>query len=210
MNEILSNVIVFSVLLVIGGGIFLFFRRKGSADAQKLAQTAQEQGWQLETVREPLTWGVRITGRGWTLESLSRSSGAEAGPGSSNVAMSTRWQAERGGSAFVLGPRRGSTPDNQFTDPLIQMFSGAKMSKVRLQDAALGVKYMLWSQVPAEAEALLTPAVTAALLAWKKVPPVVRRDESGLQMEIAGERLKSAEDLQAFIAIGQALLDAAA
>lgn len=209
MNDILSNVIVLIVLAVVGGGIFLFVRRKQTADGQKLTQAAQEQGWQLETVREPLTWGVRITGQGWTLESLSRSSGAEAGPGSSNVDMSTHWQAERGGSAFVLGPRRGNTTANQFTGPLMQVFSGAKMSEVRLQDAALGEKYMLWAQIPAEAEKLLTPAVTAALLAWTKVPPVIRREESGLRMEIAGERLKSAEDLQAFIAIGQALLDAA-
>ncbi|KAF0107507.1 MAG: hypothetical protein FD146_1541 [Anaerolineaceae bacterium] len=211
MNEVLSNVIVIIILAVLGGGIFLFARRRQAAAEKRLAQTAQEHGWQLETVREPLVWGMRITGRGWTLEALSRSSGAEAGPGSSNVAMSTRWQADRGGSTLALGPRRGDAGlAGQFAGPLMRKFTGADMREVQLKDAALAGKYMLWAENPAEAGSLFTPGVEAAMLAWKKVPPVVRRDGSGLQMEIAGERLKKPDDLLAFIRIGEALLDAAA
>jgi hypothetical protein len=211
LNDILSNVIVITVLAVLGGGIFLLVRRKQTADGQRLAQTALERGWQLETVSEPLAWGVRITCRGWTLESLSRSSGAEAGPGSSNVAMSTRWQADGPGSALALGPRRGDAAlAGTLAGPFMRLFTGADMCEVQLKDAVLAEKYMLWAENPAEAESLLTPGLEAALRDWKKVPPVVRRDRSGLWMEIAGERLKSADDLLAFIRIGEALLDAAA
>jgi hypothetical protein len=211
LNDILSNIIVIVILAAAGGGVFLFVRRKQAADGQMLTRMAGEYGWQVETVREPLAWGVRITGRGWTLEALSRSSGAEAGPGSSNVAMSTRWQAERGGSSLMLGPRRSNAAAaGQLAAPLMRMFSGVDMSEIPWKDAALAGKYMLWAQDPAEAEAWQAPQVVAALLGWKKVPPVVRRDRSGLHMELAGERLKSADDLLAFIRIGEALLDAAA
>jgi hypothetical protein len=204
LQDIIANIIVLGVL---GGGIFLFVRRKQAAAAQKLAQVARERGWQLETVREPLAWGVRITGQGWSLEAISRSSGAEAGPGSSNVAMSTRWQADRPGSTLMLGGRQpGAGVAGDFARSFIQRFAGADLSEVRLNNPVLQEKYMLWAQTPAEAEALLTPAVEAALLAWKGTRPVVKRDRSGLQMEIAGVRLKNPDDLLAFIRIGEALL----
>jgi hypothetical protein len=207
MDDILSNLMVILVLAVIGVSLFLFFRRRQAAAEKELSQVALAHGWQLETLHEPLAWGVRISGQGWTLEAISRSSAADAAPGSSNVSMSTRWQAPRPGSALLLGPARSSASvAGQYAGPLTSLFTGANMHAVSVQNTTLANKYMLWAETPAEAEALLSPAVCAALLAWKQSPPLVRRDQSGMQMELAGERLKSPADLLAFIRIGEALL----
>jgi hypothetical protein len=89
------------------------------------------------------------------------------------------------------------------------VFTGAELNEIRLKDPALQEKYILWAQTPAEAEACLTPAVVASLLAWKGVPLLIKRDHTGLRIELAGERLKDPADLLAFIRIGEALLDAA-
>jgi hypothetical protein len=208
LQDILSNIIVLIVLAVLGGGVFLLVRREQAATQQELVQMALEHGWQLETVREPLAWGVRITGQAWILEAISRSSGADAAPGSSNVVMFTRWQADRPGSTLMLGPRlpgSQSAPVN-FAHPFLRGLTGADMVEVPLDDTALQQKYMLWAQDPVGVRTWLTPAIVAALLAWKGVPPLVKRDQSGLQMEIVGERPKKPDAILAFIKIGEALL----
>ena len=105
MNDILSNLIVLAALLVIGGGIFLVFRKRKTELDKRLDQAAKEHGWKLQRIKEPLEWGVHITHPGWRLEAISRSSGQEPGPGSSNVSMHTLWQAQKPGSTVMLGPR---------------------------------------------------------------------------------------------------------
>jgi hypothetical protein len=200
---------VLAVLGVLGGGVYLYMRRKWAEEAKRLASIAQERGWRLENVRAPLEWGLRITSSAWRLEALSRSSGAEAGPGSSNVAMTTRWQAERPGSMLLLGPRSpGAGLTGSLMRPFVGMLAGEDLVEVSINHAALRERFMLWAKEPAGAKAWQTPALEAALLGWKKSPPLIRRDGDGLQIEIRGERLKKTEDLLAFIRIGEALLEA--
>jgi hypothetical protein len=199
---------VIVALGLVGGAIFLFVRQKQAAAKRQLEQMALEHGWRLETIREPLAWGVRISSQAWTLEALSRSSGSEAGPGSSDVAMSTRWQADRPGSILVFGPRHPGAPTTpNFTRLFLNKFTGANLTEVPLNDPALQQRYMLWAQIPTEAETWQAPALATALLEWKGTLPLVKRDRSGLQMEINGVRLKHPGELLNFIRIGEALLD---
>jgi hypothetical protein len=208
LQDILSNIIVIVALGLLGGAIFLFVRHKQAAAKRQLEQMALEHGWRLETIREPLAWGVRISSQAWTLEALSKSSDTEAGPGSSNVAMSTRWQADRPGSILIFGPRHPGAPVTpDFARLLLKKFSGADLTEVPLNDPALQERYMLWAQIPAEAQAWQAPALAAALMEWKGPLPLVKRDRSGLQMEINGVRLKSPGELLNFIRIGETLLD---
>ena len=77
---------------------------------------------------------------------------------------------------------------------------------VNIRNPELQARYMLRAVEPASGEALLNPFLESELLDWKKTPPLIRRDSTGITMEIKGERLKTPEDLLAFIRIGEALL----
>jgi hypothetical protein len=207
MSDILSNIIVILVLAILGGTIFLIVRRKQAAAEQELAQMALEHGWKLETIKERMAWGVRITDREWSMEAISRSSSAEAAPGSSSVSMSTHWKADRPGSTLLLGPRLpGAVTAPTYAGQFVRMFTGEDLNEVPLKDTILQQRYMLWAQDPVEAATRFVPALEAALPAWKGTQPLIKRDQSGLTMEIAGERLKSPERILAFIQIGEALL----
>jgi hypothetical protein len=215
LDDILANILVILILAVLGGGIFFFVRRRQAEAGQKLAQMAGERGWQIETVSEPLAWGVRITGRGWTLAAISRSSGAEAGPGSSNIAMSTLWRADAPGSTILISARLAKSDlddlGGAFSRRILEMaldLGANGLAEVQVGSEALRQKYRIWAQHSADAQACLTPAVEAALLAWKGTPPRIKRDRSGLQIELSGERLKNPIDLLAFIRIGEAFLAA--
>jgi hypothetical protein len=208
MDDITANLIVLAVLLLLGGAILLIVRRRSAARWVELERVAHEQRWRLEKVRQPHEGGVRIEGRGWTLEALARSSGTEAGPGSSDMDTFTRFRADRPGSTLLLGGRLspGSLPESLLR-PAVQMLTGQDLPEVPLRNPALGGRYMLRAADPAEAESWLTHAAEAALLAWEGTPPLIRRDDSGLEMKIQGERLMKAEDLLAFVRMGEALLE---
>jgi hypothetical protein len=215
LDDILANIIVILIVAVLGVGVFFFVRRRQAEAGQKLAQMAGEHGWQIETVSEPLTWGVRITSQAWTFAALSRSGGGETGSGSSNIAMSTIWRADAPGSTLLISARLAKTDlddlGEAFSRKILQMALdvGANgLAEVQVGSEALRQKYRIWAQHAADAQACLTPAVEAALLAWKGTPPRIKRDGSGLQIELTGERLKNPDDLMAFIRIGETMLAA--
>ena len=208
-NDILSNLLVLAVLVVVGGGIFLVFHKRKTELDKQLDQAAKEHGWKLERIKQPLEWGIRIQYPDWHLEAISRSSGQEPGPGSSNVSMHTLWQADRPGSTVMLGPRtQGSGLDEHLLRPFVQLLAGEDLAEVPIHHPELQKTYMLRAVDPAAGEALLNPFLESALLDWKKTPPLIRRDSTGISMEIKGERLKTPEDLLMFIRIGEALLAA--
>jgi hypothetical protein len=213
MNDITLNLIVLAVLILIGAGIFLIVRRKQAGDQQELIQMAAQHGWTCESIREPLAWGLRLKSARWTLEALSRSSGKESDSGSSNVSMSTTWQAEAPGSTLLIGPRTSPASLGNIGDRLIrqvlQQTLGADasgLSEVQAGSASFRQMYMLWAQDPVELERLLTPALESALLAWKGEKMLIKRVSGGLSIELRGVRLKKAADLLSLIQIGEILL----
>jgi hypothetical protein len=213
MTDILLNLIVLAVLALIGGAIFLLVRRNQAAEEQKLVHLAAQRGWTYESIREPLAWGLRLSAPGWTLESLSRSSGREAAPGSSNVSMSTSWHADMAGSPVLVGPRTTQVDLGGFGDLLTRQVLGAALgseaeglSEVRMGSADFQKRYMVWARTPAEAAEIATPALQSALLAWKGVAPVVKRSSASLEIELRGARVKKADEIIPLVELGEMLL----
>jgi hypothetical protein len=216
MNDILTSLIVVAVTAVAVAAIFWFSARAKKRQEDAIRRLAAERGWTCEIIREPLAWGMRLSGPDWRLEAVSRSSGQESDSGSSNVSQSTRWQADRPGRSVLVGARPTANPAVSFGAMLIQQTlramlgdeDGTGLSEVKTGNAALDHRYMIWARDLDDAEALLTPAVTAALLDWKDAPLVVKRTASGLQIEIAGRRLQKEDELIGLVRIGEALLAA--
>lgn len=215
MDDIALNLISLAFFILVGGGIFLLVRRSQAENDHKIAQMAAENGWTLESIREPLVWGLRLKSGNWTLEARSRSSGQSSDSDSSNVSMSTSWQAPVTGSTLLLGPR--SSPVNLggmgelLTCQVLSQALGADadgLNEIQPGSEALRQKYMLWAQQPVEAEKLISPAVELALLSWKGEPVLVRRASDGLSIELRGVRLQKAAELRAMVQLGELILEA--
>ena len=215
MNEIILNLIVLAVLLVIGGGVYLLVRRKQAEAEQKIIQLARTNGWQYERVRQPLSWGVRISSTRWTFESLSISSGRESDSGSSNISMSTTWLAVAPGSTLLIGERTSQADLGGFGDMLVRqtlsMALGADangLTEVHAGNPAFQKRYMIWAQDAAKVDKLLTAQIESVLLSWKGTPPLIKHTSAGLSIEIRGMRIKKTEDIQSLVNLGTAMLDA--
>jgi hypothetical protein len=215
MDDVMLNLIALAFFVLLGGVIFLLVRRSHAENDRRIAQMVAENGWTLEPIREPLAWGLRLKSANWTLEALSRSSVQSADSDSSNVSMSTSWQAPVIGSTLLLGPR--SSPVNLggmgelLTRQVLNQALGDDadgLNEIQPGSETLRQKYMLWAQQPVEAEKLISPAVELALLSWKGEPVLVKRTSDGLSIELRGVRLHKAAELRAMIQLGELILEA--
>ncbi len=212
MDDITLNLIVIAVFALIGGLIFFLVRRKQTENEQKIVQMAAEHGWTYESIREPLAWGLRLKSPHWILESISRSSGKETGPGSSDVTMSTTWHADAAGSTLLIGERKSQSNLGGFgeilTRQVLQLALGADaagLTEIQAGSETFRENYMLWAQETAETGQLLTPAIESSLLAWKGEKPLIKRTSAGLTIELRGVRLQKADEINTIIQLGEAL-----
>jgi len=212
MDDITLNLLVIAVLAITGGLVFLIVRRKQAHTEQELRQLAAESGWKVESIREPLAWGLKITSPRWTLEALSRSSGRESGPGSSDVAMLTTWHAPAPGSTLLIGPRASTANlggmGEMLTRQVLQLALGADatgLTEIQAGSAAFQQKYMLWAQNPANAR--LSPNLETTLFNWKGSQPLIKRTSEGLTIELRGVRLAKPAEIRALVALGEILLE---
>ena len=213
MDDIKLNLMMLAIFVLLGGGIFLLVRRGQAANEEKITQMAAERGWTAETIREPLAWGLRLKSKKWTFEAISRSSGQEVAPGSSDVSMLTTWHAETPGSTLFIGARTSQANLGDLGESLtrqamrLAIGPGAdNLIAVQSGNEAFRQKYMVWAQDPVEAKTLLSPALESALMAWKGTPPLIKWSAAGLIIELQGVRLKKAADIVNFVHLGELLL----
>ena len=124
------------------------------------------------------------------------------------------WHADSPGSPFLIGPRTtqanlGPVGD-LLTRQVMQMALGADadgLNEIQVGSETFRQKYMLWAKYPLEAKKLLTSDLEAALLAWKSAPRLIQRTSHGLSLELRGVRLGKADEIRAFIHIGELLIE---
>ena len=210
MNEIFQNLVVLLALAAVASGIFLVVRRHQTRNEQELRQLAADKGWEYLSLREPLAWGSRITAASWTIEALSRSQGLEAGPGSSNIGMTTTWRAALPGSTLLIGPRAYTASIGPLGDMLLR-----QVMEITLGAEAAGVKeisagsetfrqsYAVWAGDAAAAKDLISSGLETALLSWQGEKPIIKRMSDGLSIELRGVRLKKRDEILALADLGQ-------
>lgn len=215
MDDITLNLITLAVFALLGGVIFFIVRRKQAESEQEIIQMAAEHGWRYESIREPLIWGLRLISPRWTLEAISRSSGKETAPGSSDIAMSTTWQANAPGSTVLIGPHTSQASLGGFGEMMarqvLQLALGADADGLTEVQAGSETfqrsqKYMLWAQDATEIP--LTSSLESALLNWKGEKPLIKRTSEGLTIELRGVRLQKTNEINALAQLGETLLAA--
>ncbi len=103
MNDITLNLLVIAGFVVAGGIVLIVVLQKQKQNEQKLVDFAKQKGWHLEKIRKPLEKRIRLTTPRWVLESIRRTDGVEAGPGSSEWEQNTIWKTNQGGALILVG-----------------------------------------------------------------------------------------------------------
>ncbi|KPL72036.1 hypothetical protein ADN00_16250 [Ornatilinea apprima] len=228
MNDILLNLIVLVVFAALGLLLFIFLQnRKKQKDAQFI-QMAKEKGWEVERIQQPLLSGYRVRGRNtaceWTIESLAEASPRDAGPGSSEVGLSTRWWtkdvalADRG---LVFGP-----VNNPGDAQMLASMGGAMFSKVIhgllgedadwAADLALvnagsdqfRQKYLCLASEKEDAIRVLQPGIEKLMLALAdRHRVVIKLTPAGLEIRIPTEQMLDRTSLDLMVNLGTAIVE---
>jgi hypothetical protein len=211
MDDITLNLISLAAFALIGGLIFFFVRQKQAAREQALIALAAENGWHYQPIREPRSSGFRLKDPSWILESIATSSGQESGPGSSDVAASTRWTSEIPGQALLIGERTSTADLGNFgemlTNQVLQMALGtqaAGLQETRVGSENFQNRYQVWCKDPANLR--ISPALENALLNWSGQKPLIKHVSGRLEIEIRGKKLSRPEEILPIIRLGQAIL----
>jgi len=214
MDDILLNLYVLIVFAILGAAGFVFYRRSVSARKQELQQFAESAGWRIEYIHEPLAKGVRLLSDNWVLEAVSTSRGVSSGPGSSSISATTTLTSRAAGSTVLCGPVSSQADLGGLGEVLARKVlqaalgdTAGNVEKVSIGDSAFQQRCLVWAQSPEDARNLINPQVQAALMAWTKTAPVIKRTLDGLSVTIEGEHLKRIDDLQQFIQLGESLLE---
>lgn len=211
MDDITLNLIVIAVIGLLAGVIFLLVRQRQAQAEQALIQFAAENGLKYEKMRTPLASGFRLDGPGWSLESVSRSSGQPTGEtGSSNIRLDTLWRTDLPGSVLLIGERMSNAALGGFGEMLmrqfLQMALGSEadgLLEVQAGSAEFRQKYVVVAKTPESFRP--GPALESALLNWRGQKPLIRRTTDGLDIEIRGARLEKPEELLQLIHLGKIL-----
>lgn len=213
MNDIILNLLVFTGFLVIAGIIFFLVFQHQKRQNQKLNQLAQQKGWHIEHIREPLAKGIKITSPEWTLEAVSRSSGREAGPGSTDMEQKTTWFANRPGSTVLIGLKTSQINLGMAGEMLIKQVmqaalgnDAAGIEEVQIGSSAFQKQFLVWAQDIDEADKFLTPNLQSALLNWNKPSPLIKRTSSGVTIELKETHLRKPDEITALAHLGELLL----
>lgn len=214
MSDIASGLIVAAATAAAVAMIFVWSGRAKRKKIAALQELCGRRGWRYERLSASLQHGHRIAGDGWEFESVTSSSGREAGPGSSAWAHSTVWRVaaeDPGRGTFILGSRLGGGPLDLSRLPpaLLSRFLGEEVAGMRPFPAGerLHGRYVLFAREAPPAMGFLDGRAEDLLLAWpQRLPLVVRSSPARLSLSVLNFRLEKPDEVAALIELGQSLL----
>jgi hypothetical protein len=213
MSELILNLLVITGVMMASGAIFILIQQKRKREKREIDALAEQNGWLVERIHEPLAKGFRLIGPGWVLETVIRSSGQEAGPGSTNMEKKTTWFSNIPCQPLLVGPRTTSLDLGPFAEQLMKKIIRAALGReadgvreISIGDTAFQKKYLVLARDKDEADKVLTPAIQTALSAWQKVLPVIIRTNEGTRIELKDFQLRKADEITALVQLGEMFL----
>ncbi len=214
MSDIASGLIVAAATAVVVAVIFICSGRAKTRKIEVLRELCRQRGWTYERLGGTLAHGHRIAGDGWSFEAVSRSSGREAGPGSSEWGHETRWDAageDPGRGTFILGSRLGGRllDVTRMPPALLARFLGEEAVTMRPFAAGerLDARYVLFAREAPPAMGFLDGRTEDLLLAWPaRLPLVVRSSPARLSLRVLNVRLEKPAEVAALVELGQSLV----
>lgn len=229
MGDLMTSLVVILVTAAATAGIFIFLSVRKRGQERELIQAAKERGWMVQKIQQPLVSGYQINGKlaggSWILVSQREASPTSAGPGSSEVRLSTSWFSDAvrlPGRAVLVGPLPVGGGDSQallnssgFLPEVFRRLLGAdarwadRLAPVELQFSPLRGRFSALADSADDVDRLMDETASRLLAGFPdSQKPLIKLSESGLEISLRGIQLTSPKDIQAFIALGSALISA--
>jgi len=222
----MMNILVIVVTGILIAGLFVYLSRQKKQKLALLTNAVQAAGWQIKTIEERLVSGILVSGQAmqgeWFLETKATAGPNDAGPGSSETSLSTRWWTSAitlPEGNLLIGPRPpGSQLMGTVNGALLQMAFKALLGKdadwvnnllpAELVESAANQRFLCLANSKQDADRLMKPDVTRLLLLLPdKIKPVIKLRGTGLEIALPGIRLEKIEDIQALVNLGLNLVD---
>ena len=222
----MMNILVIAVTALLIAGLFVYLSWHKKQKLALLTNAVQAAGWQIKTIEERLVSTVLISGQGmhgeWFLETKATASPNDAGPGSSETGLYTRWWTSAitlPGGNLLIGPRPpGSQVMGMVNGALLQMAFKALLGKdadwvnnllpVELVESAVNQQFLCLANSKQDADRLMKPDATRLLLLLPdKIKPVIKLRGTGLEIALPGIRLEKIEEIQTLVDLGLNLVD---
>ncbi len=227
MGDILVSLIIVGVTAIGIIALFIFLGQKKKQTFQQLEQSAKENGWILERIEKPLLSGYKVSGRmmegNWTLESLSKASSTESGPGSSGINKTTEWFSSdliSPKGAVVFGPAMGPVSrmsNTSFGSTLVQMalrimlgqdaeWAGS-LSQTDISNTSMGKKLIAFATEGFDVKPMITPEVEKAVGNLSgKMEPVIIWNQNGISIRFLNHQSLNPEEWKIIIELGKTLM----
>jgi hypothetical protein len=218
MGEMAVSLLVITCTAVLVGLIFyLVFINKRKTE-KALSELAIQKGWRFEPFKETLSWGFRLYGPEWTLESITETTGNSGETAQNNTAQFTRLKSST--SAFpgqlLINPRKAGTPSFSEMNPaILQKLSGlfgsagfSGLVEIPVGSPQLRINYAIYGKPEQDFSQIFFKRVESILLNWRGEHPWINIRNGGMEIEIRNKNFKKPEEIETLADLANALLSA--
>jgi hypothetical protein len=217
MSDLMLNAVVIVGTLAVVGLIFIITSQSKKRQDERIQALARGRGWDYAPIRERLSSGYRLQGRGWTMEALTWSSGHSPEPAQSDISQHTHIRGNTSNlpaGLILIGPWSGSVPDlgefgRMMMNKIIERYLGvvdADLQEVTAGSADFQKKYKIFVQNANDATAILSLEVEQALTGWKGPLPVIKISGQVLRIEVDGKHYKTEAEILALSRLAEMIM----
>jgi hypothetical protein len=212
MEDLIASLPVLAITVIVIIAIFWFTNQTKKQEEIKIRHLTEIHNWFFEPIQETITWGYRIKGPQWNLESYSQSKGVSNDSGSSNIFKTTLWKTEAVSlpehSVLIMPRLSQNIPDigTPLINKVLQTLFGdqaAGLTEVLFENSPLKQRYIVFAHHAMDAQHLLSSNRQQSLVTWNTAPPVIKLSSQGLQIELQGVHLEEPGDILQLIQLGE-------
>jgi hypothetical protein len=213
-DMVISLIVIVSTGIVVGLIFYLVYVKKKKTE-KALSELAIQNGWMCESFKEPLSWGYRIQGPEWTIESITETSGNSVEMAQNNTSQFTRLRSTMmslPGQLLVNPHKAGSTSLNQIHPAMLRKLSGlfggdafSGLEELAVGSPQLREYYAIYGKAGEDYSKVISHQVESILLNWRGERPWIKIGNGGLEIEIRNRNIQKPEEIQNLVDLAGSL-----
>jgi hypothetical protein len=215
MDDMVVSLIVIVCTAVVVGLIFYLVYVKKKKIEKALSEMAIQKGWKFEPFNETMSWGFRIHGPEWTLESITNTTGNSVEMAQDNTSQYTCLKSATislPGQLLINPHKGGSTSFGQMPPAILRKLSGlfgndifSGLEELSVGSPQLREYFAIVGKPGEDYSAVFSHQVESILLNWRGERPWIKIGNGGLEIEIRNKNIQKPEEIQNLIDLTKSL-----